>query len=120
MKVRHCLRHWLHKVHHYTCIRRHCIQKATTCLYIHVTTGSVAEWLELLTLVHVPQRTEVAGLNPVLGWVATGGSWVSFHPGFITRFLTCWSTDPNSNLSPVDKPPSIRIQRFLLHFGPST
>ena len=36
-----------------------------------------------------------------------------FHPEFTPRFLTCWSTDPNSNLSPVEKPNGIRIQRYI-------
>ena len=63
----------------------------------------VAEWLELVT---TNPRAAENGRQQV-------GSWVSFHPGFIPRFLTCWSTDPNSNLSPVEKPPSLRIQRIF-------
>ena len=66
------------------------------------------------------REREVAGSNPGSSWVAAGGSWVSFHPGFIPRFLTCWSTDPNSNLSPVEKPPRYGNTAFVLPVGPST
>ena len=62
---------------------------------------------------------EVAGSNPGSSWVAAGGSWVSFHPGFMPRFLICWSTDPNSNLSPVEKPPRYGNTAFVLPVGPS-
>ena len=67
-------------------------------------TGSVAEWLELVTLIHVPQRTGGSRFEP---WFGPGSyRWIlgEFHPGLIPRFLTCWSTDPNSNLSPMEKP----------------
>ena len=45
-----------------------------------VCTGNVAEWLVLVILVHMPQRVGVGW-----DWVASGGSWASVHPGFITR-----------------------------------
>ena len=58
------------------------------------------------------REQEVAGSNPgSYRWI------LSLHPGIIPRFLTCWSTDPNSNLSPVEKPLCIRIQPFLLPLG---
>ena len=52
----------------------------------------------ILSVASDPDHRErkVAGSNPGSGWVATGGSWVSFHPGFIPWFLTCWSTDPTN------------------------
>ena len=52
------------------------------CMYMYVCVvcicTSVAEWLELVTLVNMVQA---AVSNPSSDWVATVGSWVSFHPG---------------------------------------
>ena len=60
---------------------------------------------------------EVAGSNPGSDWVATGGSWVSFQPWFILRFLTCWSTDPNSKPVTRGEAPSYKDTAFLAAFG---
>ena len=41
-----------------------------------------------------------------------------FTQGLSHGFLTCGSTDLTSNLSHMENPSSIRIQRFLLPSGP--
>ena len=44
----------------------------------------MAEWLELVTQFHMPQRTRGSRFEP---WFKLGGSWVSFHLGFASMHL---------------------------------
>ena len=80
----------------------------------------VAEWLALVTLIHVLQRTGGSRFEP---WFELCSYWWilgEFSSGVYPtdpRFLTCWSTDPNSNLSPVEKPPRYGIQLSCCPWG---
>ena len=41
-------------------------------MHTHVRLGSAAEWLELVTLIHVPQRTGGSRFEP---WFGLGSYW---------------------------------------------
>ena len=69
--------------------------------------GAPHQQLQLVTLVYMPKRM---GGSRFEFWFGLGSYlWIlgDFHPGFIPRYLTFTSTNPNSNLSPIEKCSSI-------------
>ena len=65
----------------------HLVHEIIYCGYFK--TGSVAERLELVTLVDIPQRLGGSRFEPWFGLVFTSG-FFSFHPRSIPRFLVCF------------------------------